>query len=158
MNENGPVCRCGKKGCLEAICGNNAIIRDAATAAQNGDWTPINMSDISIEEVLTQARQGNPSIKEIYKKTGRTLGTGISNLQAIVDSEKIIIAGKGVQAGKILFEPMRETLHQDISFENDALTKLYVSKWERTNYARGAGALVLQEVYESPANRVIPLI
>jgi transcriptional regulator of PTS gene len=64
----------------------------------------------------------------------------------------------GVQAGEILFGPMRETLHQGISFEDDTLTRLHVSKWERTNYARGAGALVLQEVYESPANRVIPLI
>ena len=158
VDENGPVCRCGKQGCLESICGNNAIIRDAIHAAKNGDWTPGDADDITLEEIIAEANQGNPALQEIYRRAGHTLGTGISNLQSILDSERIIISGKGVLAGELLFEPMREKLDKDISFGDDAPTKLYATEWKRTNYARGAGALVLQEVYESPANRIVPII
>ncbi len=158
VDENGPICRCGSRGCLEAICGNNAIIRDSAEAARRGAWQPEQIEAIGIEEILAAARQGNPALREIYCRVGRTLGTGISNLQKLFDPEKIILSGKGVLAGELLFEPMRETLHKDISFESNAGTRLFVQQWHPTHYARGAGALVLQEIYESPANRVVPII
>ena len=158
VDENGPLCRCGKTGCLEAICGNNAIIRDATEVAHKGAWQPKQLSSITIEEILSVAREGNPTLREIYRKVGRTLGTGISNLHKLVDPEFMIISGKGVLAAELLFEPMQETLHQGISFDIDAETRLFVQEWKPTNYARGAGALVLQEVYQSPANRVVPII
>lgn len=158
IDENGPLCRCGTSGCLEAICGNSAIIRDATKAARKGAWQPKQINAISIEEIIVEAQQGNPKLKAIYRNVGRTLGIGISNLQKLVDPEKIIISGKGVLAGELLFGPMRETLHKDISYDSDAQTRIYVQEWEPTNYARGAGALVLQEVYQSPANRIVPII
>lgn len=154
----GPSCRCGKQGCLEAICGNNAIIRDATKAARLGKWQPEQIDCITIEGILAAAKQGNPALREIYSRAGQTLGIGISNLQMLLDSERIIVSGKGVLAGELLFGPMEETLHKDISFNNHAKTRLFVQEWKPTNYACGAGALVLQEVYESPANRVVPII
>jgi len=158
VEENGPSCRCGERGCLEAICGNNAIIREAREAALRGVWQPERIESICIEDVLAAARQGNQVLRDIYKRVGRTLGTGINNLQKLFDPEKIIISGKGVLAGELLFGPMSETLHKDISFDSNARTRLFVQEWKSINYARGAGALVLQEVYESPANRVVPII
>jgi predicted NBD/HSP70 family sugar kinase len=156
--ENGPLCRCGERGCLEAICGNNAIIRDSIQAARQGAWQPEKIDSVSIEEILAAAKQGNPTLRDIYRRVGRTLGTGISNLQKLFDPEKIIISGKGVLAGDLMFGPMRETLQKDISFAGDARTRLFVQEWQPTHYARGAGALVLQEIYESPANRIVPII
>jgi predicted NBD/HSP70 family sugar kinase len=158
VQENGPLCRCGEHGCLEAICGNNAIIRDAKEAARQGKWQPGRIESITIGEVLSAAIQGNAVLKDIYYRVGRALGTGISNLQKILDPEIIIISGKGVLAEELIFGPMLETLHKDISFDSDARVKLFAQEWKATNYARGAGALVLQEVYESPANRVVPII
>ncbi|MDO9112128.1 MAG: ROK family protein, partial [Desulfatirhabdiaceae bacterium] len=134
------------------------IIRDSLEAARQGAWQPMQIESISIEEILDAARQGNPTLRKIYRRVGRTLGVGISNLQKLFDPEKIIISGKGVLAGELLFGPMQETLHKDISFASDARTRFFVQEWQPTNYARGAGALVLQEIYESPANRVVPII
>jgi len=156
--ENGPLCRCGESGCLEAICGNNAIIRDAREAVRQGKWQRQRSDPLTIEEVLDGARGGNQALQEIYRRAGRTLGRGITNMQKLFDPEIIIISGKGVLAGELLFTPMRETLHREISFDGDGVVRLHVQQWQPTNYARGAGALVLQEVYESPANRVIPII
>ncbi len=158
VEENGPLCRCGEHGCLEAICGNNAIIRDATEAAIQGKWQPEQIESITIGEILAAARQGNSTLQDIYCRVGRTLGIGISNLQKLFDPEKIIISGKGVLAEELLFGPMSEALHKDISFDSNARTRLFSQEWKSTNYARGAGALVLQEVYESPANRVVPII
>ncbi len=64
----------------------------------------------TIEEVLAEAKGGNAALREIYRRAGRTLGIGIGNIGKLFDPEKIIITGKGVLAGELLFGPMRETL------------------------------------------------
>jgi predicted NBD/HSP70 family sugar kinase len=157
VDDKGPLCRCGQTGCLEAICGNNAILREAKEAIRRGEWGE-EASDPTIEEVLAEAKGGNGALREIYRRAGRTLGVGIGNMCKLFDPEKIIISGKGVLAGELLFGPMRETLPPGISFARDARTRLHIQEWQPTLYAQGAGALVLQEVYQSPANRVVPII
>ncbi len=158
VSENGELCRCGESGCLETICGNNAIIRDAKRALEQGEWHVKDIGSVTIEDIIAAARAGNSALRKIYHRAGRILGTGISNMHKIFDVEKIIIAGKGVLAGDLLFGPMQETLHKDISFAENAVTRLFIQQWQPTNYALAAGALVLQEIYQSPANRVVPII
>ncbi len=157
VDDKGPLCRCGQTGCLEAICGNNAILREAKEVIRRGQWQ-LPGGEPTIEEVLAEAKGGNPALRAIYQRAGRTLGVGIGNLCKLFDPQKIIISGKGVLAGELLFGPMRETLPPSVSFARDAATRLYIQEWQPSLYARGAGALVLQEVYQSPANRVIPII
>ncbi|MBU1565457.1 MAG: ROK family transcriptional regulator [Proteobacteria bacterium] len=157
VDHKGPLCRCGQKGCLEAICGNNAILREAKELIRRGQWK-MDGSEPTIEEVLAEAKGGNAALRAIYQRAGQTLGIGVGNLCKLFDPEKIIITGKGVLAGELLFGPMRETLPPDISFARDARIRLHIQEWQSTLYARGAGALVLQEVYQSPANRVVPII
>ncbi len=157
IDVKGPLCRCGQTGCLEAICGNNAILREAKEAIRRGDWHTEEMEP-SIEEVLAEAKGGNAALREIYRRAGRTLGIGIGNICKLFDPEKIIISGKGVLAGELLFGPMRETLPPGISFARGAEVRLHIQEWQPNLYARGAGALVLQEVYQSPANRAVPII
>ena len=156
--EGGPKCRCGERGCLEAICGNNAIIRDANQLIKDGIWQRKSIEPLTIDEVLLEAQKGNKELMNIYHNAGMKLGIGLSNLYKLLDPEKIIISGKGTLAGELLFEPMRQTLHPNISFNDESSTTIQVQKWQSTNYACGAGALVLQEIYESPANRVVPII
>ena len=109
VDTQGPLCRCGQTGCLEAICGNNAILREAKVAIEHGKWL-WEGSELTIEEVLTEAKGGNAVLREIYGRAGQTLGIGIGNICKLFDPEKVIITGKGVLAGELLFGPMRETL------------------------------------------------
>lgn len=157
VDDTGPLCRCGQTGCLEAICGNNAILREAAEAIKRGELQ-LEGGILTIEAVLAEAKGGNAALRAIYARAGRTLGVGIGNMGKLFDPEKIIITGKGVLAGELLFGPMRETLPPGIDFTRDARTRVFIQEWQPTLYARGAGALVLQEVYQSPANRVMPII
>ncbi|OEU48392.1 MAG: hypothetical protein BA866_11225, partial [Desulfobulbaceae bacterium S5133MH15] len=59
VDMDGPLCRCGEKGCLEAICGNNAILRDAEAVSTRGLWKRKQDGPLKIEEVLEAAKDGN---------------------------------------------------------------------------------------------------
>ena len=157
VDPQGPECRCGQSGCLEAICGNNAIIREARELIHRGDWG-YQGDGPTIEEILAEAKGGHDGLRAIYARAGKALGLAIANLCQLFDPEKVIFSGKGVLAGELLFGEMRPVLPPTVSFSRGARTRLLIQEWQPTLYARGAGALVLQEVYQSPANRVVPII
>jgi glucokinase-like ROK family protein len=158
IDPDGPLCRCGKKGCIEAIVGNNAILREAEAAAQKDEWKPDNPADITIEEVILAAKEGAPCLRNIFAQAGRVLAIGLSNLIRIFNPAKIIISGRGVKAGDLLFDSMYKTIPQYISSRTNDDTEIVINSWNQNAYARGSGTVVLQEIFKSPANRVVPII
>jgi glucokinase-like ROK family protein len=158
VDPDGPLCRCGNKGCIEAIVGNNAILREAEAAAQKDQWKPHRPDEITIEEVISAAEAGAPCLRKIFAQAGRVLAIGLSNLIQIFNPAKIIISGRGVKAGDLLFDSMYENIARFISSRINADTEIVIKNWNRYAYARGSGTVVLQEIFKSPANRVVPII
>lgn len=158
VDPDGPLCRCGKKGCIEAFVGNNAILREAEAAAEKDEWKPNNPADVTIEAVILAAREGAPCLRNIFAQAGRVLAIGLSNLIRIFNPTKIIISGKGVNAGDLLFDSMYKTIPQYISSRTNGDTEIVIKSWNQHAYARGSGTVVLQEIFKSPANQVVPII
>ena len=82
------------------------------------------------------------------------MGQGLSLLINLYDPAKIILTGKGVKAGKMFFDSMRATIPHYISAKfGQPGTRLVIQNWTDDDWARGAGTLVLQELYKSPVSR-----
>lgn len=158
VDPDGPLCRCGRKGCLEAAVGSHAILRDARAAAAEGRWKPRDPDRITIHEVLKAARRGEPCLQDIYKEAGRILGIGVANLIKVFNPTKIILCGKGVQAGTLLFGPMHETIPRYLLGNTEDSTEIVVQSWNKMDYARGAGIIVLHEIYRSPEHPMQAII
>jgi predicted NBD/HSP70 family sugar kinase len=143
IDQDGPLCRCGKRGCIEAYAGINAILKDA--------YGTLNSPHLSFSDVIQKARDGNPEIKKIFDKAGNMLGFGISQLVILLNPEKIIITGLGTQAEDLLFKPMFESMKKNLSDNlNRYQTDILIKPATDEVFAQGAGTLVLQEIYKSP--------
>jgi predicted NBD/HSP70 family sugar kinase len=151
IDPQGPKCRCGKQGCIEAYVGLISIIDAARQLSQQGKWQPKYEEKITFEQVVAGAREGVVPLKSIFADAGRYLALGISHLINLYNPSKIIITGKGVQSGPLLFEPFYKYLPKYISnkFGWDE-SRIFVQQWTDMDWARGAGALVLQELFKSP--------
>ncbi|MBF0278153.1 MAG: ROK family transcriptional regulator [SAR324 cluster bacterium] len=154
----GTLCRCGKKGCLEAYVSDVSILELARQAHADQKWHADNIEQLTIEKVTALAQKGQPVLRSIFKKAGEILGIGLSNLIHIFNPERIIITGEGVRAGDMLFVPMREAVNRHSHHEMLSSAKILIQKWDDTDWARGAASLVLQELYKSPLNRIKPTI
>lgn len=158
VDPQGPVCRCGRRGCLEALAGNYAILREARQAAQQGLWSPPDPGNISVEAVLAAALAGEPVLRRIYAEAGRVLGMAVANLVKMLNPAKVFISGRGTAAGAMLFDSMFAVMPDTISEKLESAPEVIVKSWCQTDYARGAGVLVLQEIYKHPVSRMMPLI
>jgi len=149
----GPPCRCGRKGCIEAFVGNNSILRDAKELVRQGKWSQsdLNPEDIEFNEVIAELSKGNAELKSIYRKAGEILGVGIYNMITMLAPERVIITGKGVAAGDKLFAPMFEQIEY-LKTGKFGLSdsKIVIQEWTDGDWARESGTLVLREIYKSP--------
>ena len=152
VNPDGPLCACGKRGCLEAYVGDPGLIRAAQEAAAHGE---LSAAVQNLDELLALAQTGNTVAIRIFDEAGRILGIGIANLINLFNPKKIIISGEGTREGDFLFVPMQESIQQNTMpglFDPDTVE---IAPWGDDAWARGAAGLVLREVFESPIHKKV---
>ena len=139
------------KGCLEAMASPHAILKEAQKAARTGHWQPPNNHQITLEDVINAAENGEKVLQEIFTSAGTILGQRIADLTRILDPETIIITGKSNLAKDMLFAPLAQAMRTCNSKIFRTTPKLVISPWQEENYARGAGVLVLQKLHQNCA-------
>ncbi len=116
LNENGPICTCGNRGCLEAMAGGWAIASRGSDAARSKARTLLSemgdASSISASDVIEAARQGDLIAQQIVSEAGGHLGTAIASLVNLFNPSMVVIGGKISQTGDLLLEPIRKTVRQ----------------------------------------------
>lgn len=112
VNPNGPRCNCGNVGCLEAISSGTAIAKAAKEAVNSKVETSLRQYDkITSYEVFKEANKGDKVAKYIIDNALNYLGVGVANAISIFDPEMIIIGGGVTNAGKIVFDKVREVVN-----------------------------------------------
>ena len=115
---NGPVCGCGRRGCLEAIAGGRSIARRVAenvTAVKESEVdSKINPSEIDARKVFEFKKKGDMFSQLIIEETVYYLAVGLVNIIDIFDPEVIIIGGGIANAGDELFRPLRAAVNEEM--------------------------------------------
>jgi glucokinase-like ROK family protein len=116
LDENGPLCNCGNKGCLEALAGGWAIARQAREAVQKGQKTLLASiqpaEGITAREVAAAARKGDLLSQQILGQAGGHIGIALAGLVNLFNPGMIIIGGGVAQTGDILLEPIRQAVQR----------------------------------------------
>ncbi|MEQ1954148.1 ROK family transcriptional regulator [Mesorhizobium sp. CN2-181] len=106
---DGALCRCGRRGCVEAYAGNYAIWRSASGASE--DEAPV--SDISADDMASLAalaRDHDGPEREAYQKAGEALGYGLGSLFALIDPAPVAMVGIGARAFDLIEPALRSAI------------------------------------------------
>ena len=123
---DGPVCGCGKRGCLEAMASRTAIERDIRLGLAAGRESGISrqMEDRGrlTSGVLAKAlRKGDPLVTEVMNRAQWYLGLLTASIVNLVDPEMIVFGGGVAEAiGDEFLEPIRLTARQYYIQQADA--------------------------------------
>jgi len=151
LEENGPRCGCGKRGCLEALCGDHAVERMAREAVMAGRQTALaDATVITAEAVTVAAQEGDAVALEILARAGRALGLGLSYLVNLFDPQLIVISGEGTRAGEALIGPAREMMRRHVFAGLGSGPRVIIESLGDEAWARGAACVVLSELFKHP--------
>jgi predicted NBD/HSP70 family sugar kinase len=116
IEENGPLCSCGNRGCLEALAGGRAIARCACEAVMNGQRTQLSAikppQSIQASDVINAARNGDLVAQNIVSDAGAHLGTAIASLVNLFNPGMVVVGGRVSQMGDLFLEPVRATVQR----------------------------------------------
>lgn len=111
VKPNGPVCGCGRFGCLETMASGTAIARMASEAVERGATTLLAQTEtISAEHVFKAARQGDKVAQQVLEEAIHYLGIGLVNMINLLNPEIVVIGGGVAEAGDDLFLPLRRII------------------------------------------------
>jgi len=105
----GALCRCGRRGCIEAYAGNYAIWRRASGRNQQ-EKPVIDIEAGEMEKLAERARRGEGLAREAFREAGRAIGFGLGNLFALIDPAPVAMVGQGTAAFDILEPEIRNAL------------------------------------------------
>jgi glucokinase len=96
----GRLCGCGNRGCLEMFVSAQGIV---ITAEEHGMKGPL-----TSEMVYEAAARGDATALEVFKETGHYLGIACANLMNLLNLEMIVIDGGVMASGTLLLETARQ--------------------------------------------------
>ena len=114
VDEKGPLCACGNRGCLEAFAGGHAIAAQAKKLVASRKRTLLseaNIDSITARDVVEAARRGDLAAQEILKRSGTFIGIAIAGLINLINPSTVIIGGGVAQVGDLLTGPIRQAVH-----------------------------------------------
>jgi predicted NBD/HSP70 family sugar kinase len=142
---HGAPCRCGRRGCIEAYAADYGIWREAM--GTQDDVAPHKAIDSdAMANLLRKAETGDVKAVAAFEKAGEALGIGISRLIAILNPDRIVIAGPGLNASKIIEPSLRGGIVTGVIEELRRNVEIEFVPFETDMILRGTIAAVLKAV------------
>jgi predicted NBD/HSP70 family sugar kinase len=101
IEEDGPLCRCGNRGCLEVFAAAPALLE--LLRRSYGD-------EITVEDVLKLSHEGDIGCRRVITDAGRHIGVALANLCNLLSPQMVIIGGELALAGDVLITAIRESM------------------------------------------------
>lgn len=142
--EDGPICNCGKRGCVEAFVGEPAL-----TAAIHDVST-----DLPLADGIARARAGDPTLRAIFERAGHLFGLALASVINVLNPTLIIVGGEGSTFFDLL-RPAAESALRTHTYDGffDDLS-IVVEAWGDDAWARGAAGLMLDTYFHPPDARL----
>lgn len=116
VDKQGPICRCGNTGCLEAMAAGPVITERAMQAAKNGS-SPLlrqmmeaNGGILRPEDVNAACREGDQGALEIIRASGQMIGDVLASLVNFFNPSHIFIGGGIANFGNHLLVSIRRAV------------------------------------------------
>lgn len=145
---DGALCRCGQRGCLEAYLADYALTREAGTALGQTFDASRGPEDM-LSQLFEQAKNGQQAAQTIFRRAGRYLSVGLSNVIQLFDPALIILSGGQMKYDYLYAKDVIDEMAKLTLNEGRKPCKVEIQAWGDLVWARGASALALASLTDA---------
>ncbi|HET8753974.1 MAG TPA: ROK family transcriptional regulator [Salinimicrobium sp.] len=151
--EDGLLCHCGKRGCLETVASGIALARMAKEGIQAGENSVLSkLSDKEIEKIEPQtiieaANKGDQFAIKLLSEAGINLGKGIAVLIQLFNPELIILEGKFAEAKQFITIPIQQSINTYCMAQLREKTEIVLSSLGQDSVLLGSVAAVMENIF-----------
>lgn len=142
---DGPLCSCGRHGCLEAFAGRRALV-EAAGIAEDGDAT----SSEAIDMFLQRWRAGDSDVAKVVDQAADALVSAIASAVNLVDVDTVLLGGLWAHFGDELATVLEGRLRSEILGYPNVKIRVFVPPVALYPSLYGAAEMGLRRFIENP--------
>ena len=142
---DGPLCSCGRHGCLEAFAGRRALV-EAAGIAEDGDAT----SSEAIDTFLQRWRAGDSDVAKVVDQAADALVSAIASAVNLVDVDTVLLGGLWTHFGDELATVLEGRLRSEILGYPNVKIRVFVPPVALHPSLYGAAEMGLRRFIENP--------
>lgn len=153
IDPKGPLCDCGKRGCLLALANDKALIQNALRIKKEKQYSKsilftIPDRDITVSSITELADDGDECARVAIDTIASPIANGLSTLVDIINPRKIVLGGPIGYNSKYLVGRIQELLSSFSFYSQYKGLKIEQGKLKDIGSALGAATLVLQNKAE----------
>ena len=142
---DGPLCSCGRHGCLEAFAGRRALV-EAAGIAEDGDAT----SSEAIDMFLQRWRAGDSDVAKVVDQAADALVSAIASAVNLVDVDTVLLGGLWTHFSDELATVLEGRLRSEILGYPNVKIRVFVPPVALHPSLYGAAEMGLRRFIENP--------
>ena len=155
VREDGPLCYCGNRGCLESLAAAPAVVRACRDAVVNGVQSLVpaeagEPEEIEFAHIVSAAAKGDRLAHNLLTDAGRHIGEVAANLINVFDPQMLLLAGLLAEPGTELVESMRRTVRSRVLPMLRDAACIEFSRLRESASMLGASALVFDDLFSHP--------
>jgi predicted NBD/HSP70 family sugar kinase len=153
MVENGELCICGKRGCLETIASSNTIMRRVKQGFEDKEVSSLinqfqnNHERVTPEDVILSARMGDEFCIAILNEIGKAMGKGLSYIIQLLNPEVIVLSGPLSKAKQYVLSPIQQSLNRLCLEKISESTPIIISDIGDQSALLGTSEMIFQKVF-----------
>lgn len=150
------VCRCGQRGCLEAVAGGWALARDGELAASKGESQFLariveSRGYVQPADIAEGALNGDPTCIELVSRSGRVVGEMLASLVNFFNPSAVAIGGSIAGTGDLFLAAVRRVVYRRSLPLALRDLRIIPAVAEREIGRIGAGRLVAERIFHHEA-------
>jgi predicted NBD/HSP70 family sugar kinase len=154
LDESGPLCKCGNRGCWEVYASNTAAINEYVQSASTGNGSKkqnghFETDKPSFDDILHLSEQGDVRATETIERMGHYLGVGLSMLISGMAPGMIVLIGEITRAWTRIEPIIKDVLNKRLQSSYSG-TRIVPAEDNLQPRLRGSVALILQKHFGAP--------
>ena len=160
LSEDGALCTCGKRGCLEAEASMLVVAEKAIKGIKKGNISSlkninIDQSKMVGDAIMEAANNGDQFAIELLSDAGYKIGKALAILIHIMNPANIVLSGRGALVGRILLAPIQQALNKYCIPRLANSTELLISDLGFNAELIGTAVLVMENFDKEIKNHLI---
>ena len=145
MHDDGLICRCGNRGCLETV---------ASTAALTSLLSRSRGETVTLARLIGLVHAGDRGARRAVADAGTAVGTALAAAINILNPELVVIGGELAAAGDTLIDPIRAAIERRVIAPAAGSVRIVASTLGERAEVTGAAAMQLTRAPQALADRL----
>lgn len=154
--EDGEICKCGNRGCLETVAGVEAIVKKVRENVEKGAYfrLPDGAEELGLEDIIANAKEGNKLALLSIREAAKAIGDALAVVVNVLGITRIVLYGRLVQAGSIVTEQIAGSLQQHCIYPLNQDAEVCVSSLDEFGSSLGAAYAVMRSFFQDLPLRI----